>query len=107
VLVPATVAVIAVVFAVWADRGAHRGPTLPAPVPGAATEPAIGAVGDDESWSMLGQLAQELDIDTLSDTLGTSVAAGAANAVYQLNARERASLADLLQAEIGQPVAPE
>jgi hypothetical protein len=103
VLVPTAVGVIAVIFAVWIDRGAHRAPTPPAPVPGAVSaETAVVPAGDDESWSMLGLLAAEIDVDTLSDTLGTSEAAGAANAVYQLNALERARLAGLLRAEMGQ-----
>jgi hypothetical protein len=103
VLVPATVGVIAVILAVWIDRRAARAPTPPAPVPGAVTlETTAVAVGDDESWSMLGQLAGELDVDTLSDTLGTSEAAGAENAVSQLSALERARLAELLQAQMGQ-----
>jgi hypothetical protein len=103
VLVPTAVGVIAVIFAVWIDRGAHRAPTPAAPVPGAVSaETAVVPAGDDESWSMLGLLAAEIDVDTLSDTLGTSEAAGAANAVYQLNALERARLAGLLRAEMGQ-----
>jgi len=66
-----------------------------------------GALGDDESWSMLGQLAGEFDVDTLSDSLGTSEAAGTEYGVYDLDAQERASLADLLRAEMGQGSATE
>ncbi len=103
VLVPTAVGVIAVVLAVWIDRGGHRTPAAPAPVPGVASaETAVVTAGDDESWSMLGQLAGEMDVDTLSDTLGTSEASGAERAVYQLNAEERADLAGLLQAQPGQ-----
>jgi hypothetical protein len=108
VLVPTTVGVLAVIFAVWIDRGSHRAPTSPAPVPGAVSaETTVVTVGDDEPWSMLGLLAGELDVDTLSDTLGTSEAAGAESAVYQLNALERARLAGLLRAEMGQGSATE
>ena len=107
VLVPATVGVIAVILTVWVDRGAFRGPAAPAPAPGAAAEMTAGALGDDESWSMLGQLAGEFDVDTLSDSLGTSEAAGTEYGVYDLDAQERASLADLLRAEMGQGSATE
>jgi hypothetical protein len=108
VLVPTAVGVIAVVLAVWIDRGAFRGPVSPAPAPGVASaETVVGPVGDDESWSMLGQMAAEFDVDTLSDSLGTSEAAGAESAVYQLNARERATLAELLRTEMGQGPATE
>ncbi len=106
VLVPSAIGVIAVLLAVWIERGAVRRPAGPAPEP--TTAAAVETtVGDDESWSMLGQLAGEFDVDTLSDSLGTSEAAGAANAVYQLNAEQRASLAELLRAETGQGPAAE
>ena len=72
-----------------------------------SAEAAAVAAGDDESWSMLGDMAGEFDVDTLSDSLGTSEAAGAENAVYQLNAQERANLAELLRAEMGQGPATE
>jgi hypothetical protein len=108
VLLPATVGVIAVILAVWIDRGAFRSPASPAPAPGTVSvETTAVAVGNDESWSMLGEFAGEFDVDTLSDSLGTSEAAGAENAVYQLDARERASLAGLLRAEMGQGPAAE
>jgi hypothetical protein len=100
VLVPAAVGVTGVILAVWIGRGAIGRPA--APVPAVAAETTIGAVGDDQSWSMLVELAGGMDVDTLSDSLGTSEAAGSAKAVYQLNAREQASLAELLRAELGQ-----
>ncbi len=108
-LVPTTVGVIAVLFAVWFERGAARWPTGPAPAPtaAAAVETTVGTVGEDESWSMLGDLAGEFDVDTLSDSLGTSEAAGAEYGVYDLDAHERASLADLLRAEMEQGSATE
>lgn len=101
-LIPTAVGVAAVLFAVWIDREATRGPVAPLPVPASSAETTAGPIGDDESWSMLAQLAGELDVDTLSDSLGTSEATGANDAVYQLNVQEQASLAELLQAETGQ-----
>ena len=90
------------------DRGVFRAPSVPAPASAVASEETVvGPVGDDESWSMLGQMAGEFDVDTLSDSLGTSEAAGAEYGVYDLDAQERASLADLLRAEMGQGSATE
>ena len=100
-LVPAAVVVMAVILIVWVDRGALRQRVAPEPAPAVVVETTASAVGDDESWSMLGELAGEMDVDTLGDSLGTSGASGAEKAVYQLSAQERASLAELLRAELG------
>jgi hypothetical protein len=102
VLVPLAVGVTALVMAVAVDRGPVRPATTPkAGV--AASGPVVGTPGmaaDDASWSLLGEMAGEFDVDTLSDTLGTSESAGAEAAVYQLNTEERVKLAELLRAEM-------
>jgi predicted anti-sigma-YlaC factor YlaD len=107
VLVPLAVGVTALVLAVVIDRG---------PIPRAAlgrsataAGPAVLAPGtdaDDASWSLLGEMAGEFDVDTLSDSIGTSESTGVQDAVYQLSAEERVNLAELLRAETG-PEHPE
>jgi hypothetical protein len=109
VLVPSAVGIVAILFAVWIERGTvppHATPASPlAAAPSAETVAAT--LGDDEPWLMLGEMAGEFDVDTLSDSLGTSQAAGAEDAVYELSAGERANLAELLRSEMGQPPAAE
>jgi len=104
VWVPSMVGVMAVVLAAWIDRDLSRRAAAPVEAPSlsASLDAVVGTVGDDESWSMLGQMAGQLDVDSLSDTLGTSEASGAERALDQLSAGERASLADLLQAQMRQ-----
>jgi hypothetical protein len=103
VLVPLAVGVTAMVLAVAIDRGPAR--PKPIPMETAATfvqsVSAPGDAGADASWSLLGDMAGEFDVDTLSDSLGTPESAGAEVAVYQLSAWERAKLADLLRSEMG------
>ncbi len=111
-LVPSVVGVAALTLAVWIGRGPSEHATPPTPA-GEGTVATVAAdttflnAGDDESWSILGDMAGEFDVDTLSDSLGTSGTAGVAYGVYELNAEERASLASLLQAEIGEGPAAE
>lgn len=111
VLVPSAVGIAALALAVWIERGATK---PPAPAPVAATASAASAAevaatdggGEDESWAMLGDMAGEFDVDTLSDSLGTSSAA-VDSGVYDLTAEERASLAELLRTEMGKGPATE
>jgi hypothetical protein len=101
VLVPVLVGVAALVVAVVIDRGpATRrvAPLITVPVADSG-EPA-GATAEDEQWRALSGLAGDFDLETLSDSLGTSGAGHAERAVWQLNERERAELAALLQAEL-------
>ena len=103
VLVPLAVGVAALVLAVAIDRG----PVRPGPGPNGPATAAVPAMSapetdvDDAPWSLLGEMAGQFDIDTLSDSLGTSESTGAEIAVRQLNDQERVRLADLLRAETG------
>lgn len=106
VLVPSAVGIAVLALAVWVERGGPRHPAATARAPATVSMASAAAVattegaGDDESWAMLGDMAGEFDVDTLSDSLGTS-GAGVDNGVYDLSPDERASLADLLRAEMG------
>lgn len=108
-LVPSAVALGAVALSVWLGPSAIGTRTVPAPGTVAARpEPPAppadidaAALGDDEAWAMLGQMAGGFDVGTLGDALGTSEATGADLAMSDLTDRERASLADLLRAEMG------
>ncbi len=103
VLVPLSVGVAALVLAVAIDRGQmHRQAALVQPAPASGSiEAAVDTGGEDAEWSLLGQMAGEFDVDTLSDSLATS-RGGAEDAVYELNDRERTELAALLGMELGQ-----
>ena len=105
VLVPLAIGVAALVLAVAIDRGPVRQGAAPnGPAAAAAAAPAVSAPGtdvDDAPWSLLGEMAGQFDIDTLSDSLGTSESTGAVDAVYELNPQERVRLAELLRAETG------
>ncbi len=101
VLVPLAVGVAALVVTVVLDRSSVKPQLLPSITPPVADsgEP-VRAATDDEQWLMLSGLAGDFDLETLSDSLGTSGSSGAERAVWQLNERERAELAALLQAEL-------
>jgi hypothetical protein len=108
-LVPSAVALGAVVLAVWLGPSATKTRTVPAPgtvaarpePPAPPADIEAAASGDDEAWAMLVQMAGKFDSETLGDALGTSEATGADLAMSDLSERERASLADLLRAEMG------
>lgn len=104
VFVPLAIGASVLLLAVAVDR--HRAlDHVPAPSPvqrsEAGTAPDSGAA-DDEEWAILSHLAGDFDVETLSDSLGTSRAGGAETAVWQLDEHERAELAVLLRAELKQ-----
>jgi hypothetical protein len=104
VLIPLTVGVGALLIAVAVDRGLRPGPaaltrTATASGQGSALS---GAAAGDEEWMLLGHLAADFDLETLSDSLRSSGGYGADSAVWQLSERERAELGVLLRAEIQQ-----
>jgi hypothetical protein len=103
VLVPLAVGVVALVLAVVIDQGPSRPGVVPSGPSTAENRGTLvaGMDAEDPSWSLLGEMAGEFDIDTLSDSIGTSENAGAEAAVYQLSAEERVNLAELLRAETG------
>jgi hypothetical protein len=96
--------VAALLIAVGTGRGPRPGPAAPAPA--AATIDRGSAlsdnVADDEQWMLLGHLAADFDLETLSDSLGSSGADGTDDAMWQLSERERAEMAVLLRAELQQ-----
>jgi hypothetical protein len=104
VLIPLSVGVAALLLTVVIDRT-----SVPRRVPGSRVAPVgesgnatAGVVSEDAEWVVLSDLAGEFDLETLSDSLGTSGASGAESAVWQLNEQERAELARLLRAELRQ-----
>ncbi len=118
VLAPLALVVVALVLAVAVNRGpGAAGPATSRPAAVAAEAsgaaafaaqapapelPAATIGGADEgTWALLDDLAGDFDVDTLSESLGTSESAGADVGVYELNAGERARLAELLKTETG------
>jgi hypothetical protein len=101
VLVPLAVGVAALVMAVVLDRGPepHDSPR-PAADPVAGSRTPTGPAAGDGQWGVLSQVAGDFDVETLRDSLGASGAGVAEDAVWQLNERERAELAALLQSEL-------
>jgi hypothetical protein len=104
VLIPLSVGVAALLLTVVIDRV-----SVPGPVPESRTasvsesgSATTGLIGDDAEWVVLSRLAAEFDLETLSDSLGTSGAGGAEHAVWQLNEQERVELARLLRAVLQQ-----
>jgi hypothetical protein len=84
------------------ERGGSRR-AVPAPVSVVAADtetPGAEAAAVDEAWDMLGDLAGEFDVETLGDSLGSSLSAGADSVVWQLDDNERAELTRLLRAEL-------
>jgi hypothetical protein len=102
IVAPLAVGVAAMVLMLALDLRRPTGvPAIHRPAETAAdVVQGLPAVGDDEQWDLLAHMAGDLDVDTLSDSLGRSRAVGSEAAVWQLNDQERAELARLLRAEL-------
>ena len=103
VLVPLSIAVGALLIAVGVDHGGRQRALAPT----AAIVPIddgsdAGPASVDGEWALLGHLAGDFDVDTLTDGLARPGESASESVIWVLSEQERVELAALLRLEVQQ-----